>query len=832
MIQSQADDMINDPTSIAQTIRCDHCQLSVPSGLIEPDEPHQFCCHGCKSVWNVLHGAGLDGYYAVRKSVDPNPQRTSATGDSYEELDDPAFQETCVENLPGGQAQTELLLEGMHCAACVWLIERLPSVVDGVVESRANIRRRTTVVCYQPDKVKLSDIARGLDRLGYAAHPARGAAAREARIKEDRKFLIRVGVAGAIAGNIMIMAIALYGGALEGISPTWETTFRWYSMGLGVLALVWPGRVFFIGAIAALRTRTAHLDIPIALALGVGGLWGSFNTITGKGEIYFDSLAILVFLLLVGRWVQHRQQRAASDHVELMLTLTPSNATRVNEDGSTTRVPIESIEEGMVVQVEAGGSIPADGILETGHTNIDTSFITGESRPVPVHAGDEVVAGATNLSSPIRLRVSAVGESTRVGKLMQLVASASADKAPIVRFADRIAVIFVFTVITLALITFAYWTWSSGVRTGIEYATALLIVTCPCALGLATPMAMSIAMGRAAKSGVLVKSAAAIESLARPGTMILDKTGTITQGQMSVVEHNCSNEMLKCAAIIEQTSNHPIARAITDSVDLSESQSTASDINQTIGAGISGYVDDDYIEIGSPTYINSNHQIDEATNTEIKKMIEQSLSPVVLYTKEHGFGVLGIGDPIRDDAAQSIQILNDQRWDIHLCSGDHPAIARAVASQVGIMKVQGSVSPEGKAEFVKAMRAQSSSQSKHRVIMVGDGVNDAAALACADVGIAVQGGAEASLEAADIYLMTQGVYPLITLCSLAKHTMRTIHVSLIFSIGYNTIAAALAMTGVINALIAAILMPISSLTVVALSSRKWKGPRKCQSFSS
>lgn len=799
-------------------IYCDHCQLPVPAGFIQADAEHQFCCNGCKSVWNVLHGAGLDGYYSVRDAVGSKAQRTTATGDSYEELDDPAFQETCVENLPGGQAQTELLLEGMHCAACVWLIERLPTVLDGVVDSRANIRRRTAMVCFQPDKVKLSDVARALDRLGYAAHPARGAAAREARIKEDRKFLIRVGVAGAIAGNIMIMAIALYGGDLNGISPRWETTFRWYSMALGLLSLIWPGRVFFIGAIAALRTRTAHLDLPIGLALAVGGLWGAYNTITGTGEIYFDSLAVLVFLLLVGRWVQHRQQRAASDHVELMLTLTPSSASKVNEDGTTLRVPIEAIEEGMLVEVQAGGSIPADGTIEIGQTNIDTSFITGESRPVPVGFGDEVVAGATNLTTPIRLRVNAVGDSTRVGKLMRLVASASADKAPIVRFADRIAVYFVFTVITLALITFGYWTWAIGLRTGIEYATALLIVTCPCALGLATPMAMSIAMGRAAKAGVLVKSAAAIEAISKPGEMIIDKTGTITQGKMRVVDTKCSDELHQLAATLERSSNHPIAKAIVDSVD-NEQLQNAKDIVQTIGAGISGCVNGSSIEVGSPAYIESKHALDTDTRSAITRMIEQSLSPVVLFSDDYGLGTLGIGDPIRDDAVESICMLQNRNWDMYLCSGDHPEIAQSVAGQVGIENYAGSVSPEDKASFVRSMRKK----SHRRVIMVGDGVNDAAALACADVGIAVHGGAEASLEAADIYLMTQGVKPLVTLVSLAQHTMRTIHVSLVFSIGYNTIAAVLAMTGVINALIAAILMPISSLTVVALSARKWKG---------
>ncbi len=825
------DPTVDSMSQSKQTTYCDHCNLPVPSGLIEPENEHQFCCNGCKSVFDVLHGAGLTGYYAVRDAIDPDAQPAASTSSSYEELDDPAFQSACVDNLPGGYAQTDLLLEGMHCAACVWLIERLPTVLEGVVESRANIRRRTATVRYQPDQVKLSQVAKALDKLGYAAHPARGAAAREARAKEDRKFLIRVGVAGAIAGNVMLLAIALHGGALEGISESWSNTFRYYSMALGVLSLAWPGRVFFKGALAALRTRVAHLDIPIALALAAGGIWGSINTIMGRGEIYFDSLSVLVFLLLVGRWIQHRQQRSASDHVELMLTLTPTNATKVNDNNTTSRVPIEAIEVGMLVEVQAGGSIPADGVIESGATNLDTSFLTGESRPIPAVPTDQVIAGATNLRSPIRVRVSAVGDSTRAAKLMQLVASASADKAPIVQFTDRIAARFVIIVIALASITLAYWTYASSLSTGIEYATALLIVTCPCALGLATPMAMSIAMGRAAKHGILVKSAAAIETMAtkkaNPASIVLDKTGTITQGKTRIVESTCDQQQLIYAASIESHSNHPIARAICDAA-AHQQLLEATDITQQLGQGIAGTINTHRIHIGSPAYIQSitpiDQQIDHQTEHTITQYLDQALTPIVILIESDSpkLAVLGIGDPIREDSASAIQSLRDYNWTPSLCSGDHPQIANAIARQAGITQAIGAISPEGKAAHINELKSNTTSP----VVMVGDGVNDSAALASADVGIAVHGGAEASLQAADIYLTKQGLAPIITLISLANHTMRTIHMSLIFSILYNGFAAILAMTGIINALIAAILMPISSLTVIAMSSRKWTPPKK------
>lgn len=802
-------------------VLCDHCSLPVPRGLIDPQGEHQFCCSGCESVYKVLHGAGLEGYYGIRDAVAKENQPATSSNASYEELDDPAFQAACVTNLPGGECETELLLEGMHCAACVWLIERLPRVCPGVIESRANIRTRSAMVRYAPDKVPLSRIARALDRLGYAAHPARGAGAREARRREDRRFLIRVGVAGAIAGNVMLLAIALYGGALSGIEPFWEHTLRTYSMGLGLLSLLWPGRVFFTGAIAALRTHTAHLDIPIALALAVGGIWGSYNTLTRSGEIYFDTLAVLVFLLLVGRWVQHRQQRGAADQVELMLTLTPTSAERLLEDGTTKRVPIEAVELGMRVRVEAGGSIPCDGVIESGTTQVDNALLTGESRPVTRSPGDEVIAGATNIGSPIVVTVTAVGDSTRAAKLMALVASATADKAPIVQFADRVAARFVVAVITLAAITFTLWTIRADVRTGIEFATALLIVTCPCALGLSTPMSMSIALGRAARRGILIKSAAAVEAMSNPGrmngVMILDKTGTLTQGRTRVVRQQCDPSLLRAAAAIERRSNHPLARAIADTAGDGPIPH-ADDITQTPGAGIEGRVDGRLVRIGSPAFIGARSPFDARTEQAIGAMIDELLTPVVIADDEGNTGVLGIGDPLREDTIDAVNALKARGWTLHLCSGDHPAIAQQLAEQVGIGHAVGGASPEDKAQLVRTLRGQ----GHGRIVMVGDGINDAAAMALSDVGIAVHGGAEAALQAADVYLTAPGVMPIETLCDLGRHTMKTIRIGLGVSLTYNTIAASLAIAGLISALIAAIIMPLSSLSVVALATRPWR----------
>jgi len=800
-------------------VLCDHCGLPVPKGLIAEAETHQFCCNGCSTVFSILNSTGLEGYYGVRDAIDAPAQQPVTTGGAYDEFDDERFAQTWVRDRDDGTKETELLVEGMHCAACVWLIERLPRVAPGVIEARANIRSRTVSLRYDPEATPLSRVARALDRLGYAPHPARGGAARAARAHEDRRFLIRVGVAGALAGNIMLLSIALYGGAFSGIDEVWRTTFRWYAMGLGVVSLAWPGRVFFRGALGALRTRTAHLDIPIALALLVGGAWGVVNTVRGTGEIYFDSISVLVFLLLVGRWIQHRQQRAAADSIELMLTLTPTSATMVAPDGSTARVPIERVEPGMLLRVEAGGSIPADGVVSEGETALDNALLTGESEPAHAAAGDPVCAGATNLRAPITMRVDAVGSSTRVGKLMDLVARASEDKAEIVRFTDRVAGVFVLVVIALAAITGAAGAAVSGLEPAIEHATALLIVTCPCALGLATPMAMSVALGRAAAAGMLAKSASALEALAKPGTMILDKTGTLTMGRTSVASAWGDGGLIRDAGVLERASNHPIAAAIAAMVE-DDGGACAESVAQTTGAGIEGVVGGKALRVGTRAYVEAVHDLDDDALDEIASVLDRALTPIVVASDDGRRAVLGVGDEIRPDARGVLDELRERGWRLILCSGDHERVVAGAAAALGIDDARGGVSPEGKADLVRTLKDGADGGP---VVMVGDGVNDAAALASADVGIAVHGGAEASLSAADLYLVREGVAPIARLTRLARSTMGTIRACLVFSLSYNAVTGALAMMGFIDALAAAVLMPISSLTVVAICTRAGRG---------
>ncbi|MBL8878960.1 MAG: heavy metal translocating P-type ATPase [Phycisphaerales bacterium] len=796
-----------------EQVACAHCSLPVPAGLIEPGAAAQFCCHGCRTVYEVIHSSGLDRYYALRPADSSGVAPARTTGRSYAEFDDSAFREMHCQAQPGGVYSIELFLEGVHCAACVWLVEKLPLIAPGVVSARLELRRSLLRLTWDPGGGALSTAARALDSLGYSPHPARDVAKRTIRRREDARLLVRIGVAGAIAGNVMLLGFALYSGMFAVMEPQYQALFRVLSMVLTVVSLAWPGSMFFRGAWAAIRTRTAHLDLPIAIGLAAGGVAGVVNTLLGRGEIYFDSLAVLVFALLVGRWVQYRQQRWASDAVEMLYSLTPS-AVRLIEGDAIREAPIEVVKRGDLVEVRGNETVPVDGDVVNGESSIDQSLLTGESRPTHVAGGDRVCAGTINISSPLRIRVTAAGEETRVGKLLRIVEECAARPAPMVRLADRMAGWFTAAVLALAAITVVVWMVIDPAR-AIDNATALLIVTCPCALGLTTPLAVTIAIGRAAKRGILIKGGDTLERLARPGRMILDKTGTLTQGRVSIVRWCGADWARPLVAAIESNSAHPVARAFVEAfrADADVSLKPGGAIT-TLGAGVAGRVGAREVCVGSAAWVRSRASREaQGIASHVDQFLSEGLAPVLVAVDGEIVAAAGVGDALRDDSRGALDWLRSRGWGVELLSGDHADVVKRVAGDLGIAEqdARGGRLPEQKLEYVR------SAQSAGDAVMVGDGVNDAAALAAAHVGIAVHGGAEASLAAADVYLNRPGLTPIVELIQASRRTFAAIRRTLAISLGYNLTGAALAMTGILNPLIAAILMPVSSFTVLAMA---------------
>ncbi|MBL0927778.1 MAG: heavy metal translocating P-type ATPase, partial [Phycisphaerales bacterium] len=797
-------------------VACAHCGRPVPSGLVRPGEQRQFCCAGCETAWHAIRSAGLERYYqylAADPAARPAPPRGSGRG--YEEFDDPAFARLYAADDPSGLRTITLLVEGMHCAACVWLLEKLPTALPGVAEARADFGRSQLRLRFNPAVCPLSSVGRFADRLGYTLRPLRERAVREARLREDRAAVIRIGIAFALFGNAMLIAFSLYGGMLTGIENRFATLFRAVGGVLAFLSVCWPGAVFLRGAWAGLRLRTLHMDVPIALALLVGLVHGWVNTLRGSGEVYFDTLCTLVFLLLIGRWIQQRQQRRAADAVELLYSLAPANARRVGPSGELRTVPAEALVPGDTVEVEAGGSVPADGVLISGRSALNVALLTGEPRPVEVGPGDRAAAGSVNVSSVIRLRVEAAGAETRVGRLMALVAEHARRRAPIVKLADRISVVFVGVVIALAAAVFVAWLFIDPSHAA-EHAVALLIITCPCALGLATPLAMVVAIGRAARAGVLIKGGEAVEALARPGTLVLDKTGTLTTGELRVVAYHGPADLRPLIARAERDCNHPIARALASAFAGEAPAEGPCTITQSLGGGIEAVVGGRTIAVGSARFVGertAGAALPQSLALAEHSAAGQGLTPVLVAADGAPAALVVLGDQPRPEARDALDTLRGRGWRPVLLSGDDPRAARAIGAQLGIPEAdcRGGASPEEKLAFVRDLAA------KGTAVMVGDGVNDAAALAAATVGVAVHAGAEAAMAAADVYLASPGLTPLVELVDGAERTTAVIRRGLAVSLAYNVLFGVLAAAGMVNPLVAAVLMPISSITVVVLA---------------
>lgn len=782
---------------------CAHCGLPVPAGLLRTDRVEQFCCAGCETVWEVLHDAGLDGYYRLgeRRALP-----VQSTGRSFEEFDHPAFQALYARPRADGLLEADLYLEGVHCSACVWLVERVPLTIAGVARAELEIGRSLAHLTWDPTQTPLSEIARFLDRLGYRPHPFRGVRADALRRREDRAMLQRIGVAGALAGNVMLLALALYSGLFAGMEPEFERYFRWVSLVLVTPALFWPGRVFFQGAFTALRSRVLHMDLPIAIGLGAGYLRGLWNTITATGPIYFDGVATLIFLLLVGRFLQLRAQRAATDSAELLHSLAPATA-RVAEGEATREVPAEALLPGMEIEVWPGETIAADGTLIEGHAEIDAALLSGESRPVLVAKGGEVWAGTLNLSASIRVRVVEAGESSRLGRILREVESAAARRAPVVAMANRLAGVFVGVVLLLAAVTVAYW-WQADPSAAIDHAIALLVVTCPCALALATPLAFSVAIGRAARAGILIKGGDALEFLGRGrGTMFLDKTGTLTAGRTALRSWDGPAEMRALVLALEHDATHPVAGAFRAAWP-GVSVPPAGEVRHVLGGGVAGLVEGRRVVVGSPAFVAGH-----ASGADSMPPLSPDLTPVLVAVDGVVVAQAGFGDQVRAEASGVLAALRARGWDLRLLSGDASLVVHRVGDLLGFGpdQVQAAATPEQKLAALEAAPAGT--------VMVGDGVNDAAAMARASVGIGVRGGAEACLAVADVFLSRPGLQPLADLMTGAERTLRIVRRNIGFALAYNLVGAGLAMAGLLDPLLAAVLMPLSSLTVVLHSWR-------------
>ncbi|MEO1526767.1 MAG: heavy metal translocating P-type ATPase metal-binding domain-containing protein [Planctomycetota bacterium] len=793
-----------------------HC--GEPTSVVGMKHPETvFCCAGCKTAYQLIQGWELDAYYDLRDQLGSSRETRPGSNQGCEIFDNvELLGQSAPRDLGDGVMESRIGLQGLHCGACAWLIENAASRTPGWISARVKMNDQTLTVSYSPETISLTEIAQLLASLGYQPVPILDDGNDRSQ-HENRAMLIQIAIAGFCAANAMWIAIALYAAEATSVAEGHYHFLRWASTAIGLFAVVFPGRTFFRGALASIKTRTPHMDLPVALGLSIGTLVGLFNAVSGTGEIYFDSLAVLVFLLLIGRWIQFRQQYRAARAVDLMIRVTPASATRIAGDGSLQTVSVQTLIRGHHIRVAAGESFPADGEIVSGSTAIDQSLLTGESAPVERRSGDKVCAGTVNVLRPVDVEVEATGSESRVGQVMSLVENASDNKPAIVQLADRIGGVFVLVVTLLATVSLVIW-YPRGWRIAAEHATALLIVACPCALALATPLAIAISLARSARRRILIRDGNLLQLLAGKGTIWFDKTGTLTRGcpKVTAVIGKQTDVVLSLAAAVEQHSVHPIAKAIVDEARQRALAIPAPDApSEMMLGGIQGKVRGRTVRVGNREFMQAHHvDLGSVDRTLIRQAECLAQSPVCVATNDELVGVLIVADPPRENAKRLLNDLKRQGWKIGILSGDNSIVVESIGRRLGLDadQTRGAISPEGKLDAIRE-----SQRAGEVVVMVGDGANDAAALAAADVGIAVRGGAEASLHAAPIYVASGQLSSIGELFRGASSSRSLIYTTFAVSLAYNLAAVGLAITGNISPLIAAILMPISSVSVLAIT---------------
>ncbi|MCB1060615.1 MAG: heavy metal translocating P-type ATPase metal-binding domain-containing protein [Calditrichaeota bacterium] len=768
-----------------------------------------FCCAGCEAVYAILHESDLDEYYAMRDRLGAEktgPARVS--GKAFDYFDDPEFLKRYAEPRSEGLLSVRFYLEGVHCAACSWLVEKVLLEREGAAYAQLDMGRNIVEIVFDPVHARLSKFARALDRFGYTPHPLVEDSVAQARKKETRSLLLRMGVAGAVAGNIMLLAAALYAGEFTGIDTDLANLFRWVSFGLALPAVLYSALPFYRGAISGLRAGMLHMDLPISLGILAAMSVSVAATVQSRGEVYFDTLSILIFLLLVGRMLLSRATARAADSAESLMEQAPRRVRR-ETNGKVEEIELAAADAGDALLFLPGDVVAVDGVALQGGW-VTEAHLSGESDSVWKEIGATVYAGSQVVSVPLRLQATAVGAFTRLAQFSEMIRKAAASRAPIVKLHDKIAGYFVATVLTLAAVTAIIWWQIDPARVPWNVA-ALLVITCPCALGLATPVALSIAMGRAAKRGIYIKTSDALERASTVRHALLDKTGTLTSGKTELVASKFARDLTPCeqdklmaqVAVLESYSTHPVGQA------LKRIESPDFDVSDVVvhAQGISGSVAGDRLAVGSRRFLRDMECLDGALSADCDGNVFVARNGKIV-------ACLLVADPISKDAQHAVDALRKRKIAVELLSGDRAAEVARVAGALGIVSARGDVTPEDKLARVAELEA-----SGTHTAMFGDGVNDAAALSRATVGVSAAEAADIARSAADVFVSRRGPIAFAELVSLSTNTMRTIRRNVVIAICYNAIGAGLAMAGLVSPLLAALLMPASSITVLTLAVR-------------
>lgn len=766
-------------------------------------------------VFAAIHEAGLDAYYARRPEA---PGRAAELPREMAWLNQPDVQASYVA-CADGIAEASFLLDGLHCAACSWLVEKSVERLDGVQEARVNYATSRLRVRWREGVSGVGDVAQCVAHIGYRATPFHPHRLERPRQRQSNDLVLRMAVAGFCAGNVMLAAAALYCGALDGMAISFRRFFDIVGLVLSLPVVLYAALPFYRGALSSLRARSMTMDVPICIGLLTTWAYSVWAAVTTRGEVYFDTVAMFVFVLLVGRVLENASRGRVSSAVERLLALGARSARRVR-DGERFEVPVDEVVPGDVVEVWQGERIPVDGKVLSGGAWVDASMLTGEPAPRAVEAGSDVSAGTVCTDGQIALVATRTGASTTLARISRLVEEAQMRRAPVQRAVDRFSRVFVAVTLGLSLLTWLWW-HARGAPNAVLIAVSVLIITCPCALGLATPLAVACACGRGASRGLLFRGGDVLESLNAVTHVLLDKTGTITEGRLAVTEcftldGLAVDEALSIAAAVEHGSLHPVARALR--AEARGDAPEAFDIEQTPGLGVRARVADRDVRLGSAELMRRvGLALPDALTTSANRCATSGATIIWLALDGRVRAAFALRDQIRPEAPEVVRSLRALGLEVELVSGDGRGAVEMVARAAGIARSSACMLPLDKADRVRALQRQGA-----RVLLVGDGINDAPGLSVADVGLAVSSGTDVAMEAADVVCLRAGLVPIIEVLVTARRTFRVIRDNMTLSALYNAAALPTAMAGWVAPLLAAVAMPLSSLAVVASSMRLWR----------
>ncbi|MFC0665699.1 heavy metal translocating P-type ATPase [Azotobacter chroococcum] len=799
---------------MASLTPCYHCGLPVPAGSRFQahvlGEPRAMCCPGCQAVAEAIVAGGLESYYKHRSENAANPEALpQALSEELALYDRADVQQPFVQH-EGELSTTCLLIEGVSCAACGWLIEKHLRGLNGVAEASLNLSNHRLYVHWNASQVPLSRLLEALRRIGYAAHPYQPDQAAEQLARENRRALRQLGVAGLLWFQVMMATMATWPEFNLDLSAGMDKILRWVSLILTTPIVFYSSVDFFRGAWRDLHTRHLTMDVSVSLAIGGAYAAGIWSTLTGQGELYFDAAGMFALFLLAGRFLERRARERTAAATAQLVNLLPPSCLRLDDQGHGERILLRELSPGDRVLVPPGNLLPADGRIVAGQSSVDESLLTGEYLPQPRAPGDAVTAGTLNVEGPLTIEVQALGDDTRLSAIVRLLERAQADKPRLAELADRVAQWFLLAVLGVAALVGLIW-WQNDPDQAFWVVLALLVATCPCALSLATPTALTAATGSLHRFGLLLTRGHVLEGLNGIDTVIFDKTGTLTEGRLALSAVHPLRELdgdacLALAAALENRSEHPIARAF------GRAPQAAERVDGIPGQGLEGVVQDRLLRIGQPAFV-------AALNGQPAPPFPGEQGQWLLLGDRQGpLAWLVLDDRLREDAPALLDACRARGWRTLLLSGDSSPMVAEVARQLGIDDARGGLTPDAKLGVLRQLHAEG-----HRVLMLGDGVNDVPVLAGADISVAMGSATDLAKTSADAVLLSNRLETLVQAFALARRTRHIIIENLAWAGLYNGLILPFAALGWVTPLWAAIGMSLSSLLVVLNALRLTRG---------